>query len=313
MFDNENVSSVECVEPGAFGFPTRMAGNRGVSGFRYALELVMRLRAGGLLWMAPVCSSFVFANSVKCLRQPPDYEGDTDYSPVVGGNLMAQVSAFFMLLAARRAIYAGMENPAGSTIFNFVPVRNILEALQVVYQTTDSCAFSKLPFGRRSLQRFMVAASGEWIQNIARRCRCPDKSHAELMKTGPDGRVSGTPALKLSQAYSTAFGAHIIRCWEEGAKIKSPACQVPQVSEVSERQGVTGLKRSAPDLSWTSPAFLASAKAATSIAVSSSACAGWTEPFTPAKTSKTSKKSSASSTSSTKVENWQTFCYGQLP
>lgn len=283
----------------------------------------MRLRAGGLLWMAPVCSSFVFANSVKCVRVPPDFEGDIDYEPVRGGNLMAQVSVFFMLLASKRAIYAGMENPAGSTIFSFKPAQEILEALQVVYQTTDSCAFSTLPFGKRSLKRFKVAGSAAWIQGIHRKCKCPTQeeggTHAELMITGPDGRVSGTPALKLSQAYSKRFGAHIIRVWEDAIKTKLPACQV------SESQRVTGQKRSTPETpstgqtrsappdlpsscSWTSPFdHCATSKSATSTASSSSVCTSWTTPFVPAKTAKTSRKEKPSCPS----EDWQTVGRGR--
>ena len=297
----------------------------------------MRLRAGGLLWMAPVCSSFVFANSVKCLRQAPDFEGDIEYGPVRGGNLMAQVSVFFMLLAAKREIYAGMENPAGSTIFSFKPVQEILETLQVVYQTTDSCAFSPLPFGKRSLKRFKVAGSGAWIQGISRKCCCPTQegggTHVELMTTGPDGRVSGTPALKLSQAYSKAFGTRIIRVWEDANKTKLPPCQVSQAVRVSKSQPndsrrqdhkspanltswtpdpkSTGLKRSAsPSTLWTSP-FNSDASSSstaqlsddpTSTSTSPSPCTSWTTPFTPATTA--SKRSRKAATSS--PEDWQT-------
>lgn len=264
--------------------------------------------------MAPVCSSFVFANSVKCVREPPDYIGNVEYLPVTGGNLMAQVSAFFMLLAARRAIYAAMENPAGSTIFNFAPVRNILEALQVVYQTTDSCAFSPVAYGKRSLKRFKIAGSGPWIHGISRKCRCPFKgadTHAELMRTGPDGRVSGTPALKASQAYSKSFGAHIIRIWEDGSKNKLPPCQVPQAIQVSKVSGSasdTGRKRSPPRSSWTSPFLVGAAEEPASTATSSGSYTLWTEPFSSSKASRVAPKaaSKAIQPSPPSTEDWQT-------
>ena len=38
------------------------------AGFRRALSLVLRLRPGGLLWMAPVCSSWIFLNLVNIQR-----------------------------------------------------------------------------------------------------------------------------------------------------------------------------------------------------------------------------------------------------
>ena len=37
-------------------------------GFTNAVKLVMRLRPGGLLWMAVVCSSFVFTSSSNTHR-----------------------------------------------------------------------------------------------------------------------------------------------------------------------------------------------------------------------------------------------------
>ena len=38
------------------------------SGFLKALKAVLEIKDGGLLWMAPVCSSFVFLNSAKWKR-----------------------------------------------------------------------------------------------------------------------------------------------------------------------------------------------------------------------------------------------------
>ena len=38
-------------------------------GFRHALSLVLQVRKGGLVWMAPVCSSFVFMNSSNTARR----------------------------------------------------------------------------------------------------------------------------------------------------------------------------------------------------------------------------------------------------
>ena len=64
-------------------------------GFWAAARAIMRLRIGGLLIMAPVCSSFVFANSVMTRRTNAAPEGDGTYGPVKDGNFMALVAAFF--------------------------------------------------------------------------------------------------------------------------------------------------------------------------------------------------------------------------
>ena len=62
------------------------------AGFRRALSLVLRLRPGGLLWMAPVCSSWIFLN-LRCTQRTkvggPRFRGNLRYLPVRQGNLMA--------------------------------------------------------------------------------------------------------------------------------------------------------------------------------------------------------------------------------
>ncbi len=48
------------------------------SGFLKALALVMRLKTKGLLTMAPVCSSFVFASSSVTRRNKDNFAGNED-------------------------------------------------------------------------------------------------------------------------------------------------------------------------------------------------------------------------------------------
>jgi hypothetical protein len=45
-------------------------------GFRKALHLTQRLRPGGLLWLAPLCSSFAFPDSSRCQRKKGDFDGN---------------------------------------------------------------------------------------------------------------------------------------------------------------------------------------------------------------------------------------------
>ena len=60
------------------------------SGFMRALEMVKRLRPGGLLVMGPPCSSFVMLNAARCRRNAQNnYRGDSSYPPVQKGNLLA--------------------------------------------------------------------------------------------------------------------------------------------------------------------------------------------------------------------------------
>ena len=102
-------------------------------GFQKALSYVMRLKSGAYLHMAPVCSSFGFANSSKCRRSAPHFEGNLLYEAVLAGNLMARIAAFLILLAHARDAFASTENPSGSTFFNYRPVKEVFDALGVEY------------------------------------------------------------------------------------------------------------------------------------------------------------------------------------
>ena len=64
-----------------------------------AVALLLRVRPGGLLWMAPVCSSWTFTNSSNTGRKLANVVGNLGYPPVQAGSAMATVAALFMELA----------------------------------------------------------------------------------------------------------------------------------------------------------------------------------------------------------------------
>ena len=187
-------------------------------GFRRAVTLVMRLAPGGLLWLAPVCSSWVFMNSSKCKRTAANgYRGDEGYKPVQLGNIMAEATAFLILLAYRRCCTAAMENPIRSVIFRYGPLQLVAEALRMVHTITYRCAFSDAPYGRRMLKGYRFLAIGEWIKQTSERCHCPGRVHKKLIvmtHSGGRRRVTGIKALlTASGAYPLALGRRIVQSW----------------------------------------------------------------------------------------------------
>ena len=88
------------------------------AGFSQMLSLVLRLRPGGLLCLAPSCSSFGFAPRVWSCRRAGNVEGDTSRQFVQEGNLMARAAMFLFCVAVLRDVDAVMENPVGSMLFS---------------------------------------------------------------------------------------------------------------------------------------------------------------------------------------------------
>ena len=66
-------------------------------GFWTSVSLVMRLVPAGLLWLAPVCSSWGYMNASRCKREASNgYEGEPSYAEVAAGNAMAKATVFLM-------------------------------------------------------------------------------------------------------------------------------------------------------------------------------------------------------------------------
>ena len=207
------------------------------------------------MWMAPVCSSFVFANIVNTKRTAENLVGDETYQPVSLGNLMARIAVFLMAVAAARNVEAAIENPISSMIFRYPPVAEVLQELQVAYALTDCCRFSKKPYGQRFLKQFKFAATGTWINRVVCKCRCPGGLHVALMTTNENGSVSGTPALKKSQAYPLKLGESIVAAWLAGEqkpmpKVKAKSLAASKAPKAPHNPNGTAVP-SAP--TWTRP------------------------------------------------------------
>ena len=191
-----------------------------VDGFRHALQLIYRLRTGGLLWMAPTCSSFSFANSCRCKRKAGHEQGDTSYKNVAVGNLEAQVAAFLFALATALGIYAVIENPIASFLFSYIQPF-LVSQVPVCYTNTYRCAWDMdTPTGQRMLKgyKFLAAAGNAWVQQLQRSCSCPGGikkgNHIPLMNETEDGKSSGNrPVMQQSQAYPRELGKAIVSAW----------------------------------------------------------------------------------------------------
>lgn len=209
-------------------------------GFKAALCLVLRVRESGLVGMAPVCSSWVFANTANTKRNRDNYEGNEDYPAVRQGNQMAQTAAFLMSVALARDVHVYIENPAGSMLFSYLrPMLGMYENLH--YSTADRCAYSREPFGKRCKKPYKFLSSGPWLGPSLLPCACPSRTHLQLMMTDGKGHVTGNlPLMQMSASYPAALGRAIIRAWEGAGPV--------QMSRVLVRR-VQVLKRAAKECS----------------------------------------------------------------
>jgi hypothetical protein len=143
------------------------------SGFRAALLLVLALKEGGLLWLAPVCSSWVWLNSSRTRRSVANPDGDESYPPVVEGNLHAKVAAFLYALAHLRNCTPVLENPQGSLIFEYWPVKRAIASFATGRAICCRCRFSTERIGERHRKPYKLVG-GTWVtDSLSFPCRCP--------------------------------------------------------------------------------------------------------------------------------------------
>ena len=155
------------------------------AGFRRALNLVLRLRPGGLLWMAPVCSSWIFLN-LRCTKRTevggPRFQGNLRYLPVQEGNRMAEMAAFLFLVAVCRGVQAVIENPASSMMFNYEIFANACALWpKRFWAVLPHCRYSTAPLGSRYGKKFKLMGSHAWVQKLACKCQCPGRKHKYLV------------------------------------------------------------------------------------------------------------------------------------
>lgn len=199
-------------------------------GFHKALALVLRLKPRGLLWMAPVCSSWLFLNLINTQRQHWIW-GNTSYRPVRQGNDMAITAAFLYVVAAKRGVAAAMENPAASWFFKFPPVLLAGKLVGAHACVTPRCAWSSEVPGRRFLKRYKLLATGAWIYRLHAACPCRNRGHLSLVSvrcsSSGKKRVTGRRSLLIaSAAYPPALGKAIVEAWST-SQSRLPALAAP--------------------------------------------------------------------------------------
>ena len=225
------------------------------AGFLRALSLAMRLRKGGLLWMAPVCASWVFLCISRTKRhKAARYEGNVGCASVRDGNQMACMAALLYSVAFARGVDVVLENPSSSTIFMYGPLVDVLAAIGPDKKSTavcPHCAHSNAQMGSRYGKKFKFLGTADWIVQLARKCKCPGRQHVKLVtESFRDGvrKVTGRSAfLKDSAAYPAQLGRAIIAAWQSH-EVHGPRSEVrgpkPLVQAGAERWWASGLANS---------------------------------------------------------------------
>lgn len=177
------------------------------SGMLYLFALVARIREGGLLWLGPPCSMWVWMSaSVHRRNADNSFYGDMSNASVREGNSIAVIVATTIRVAFARHVQIFYEQPKSSVQPCLPPMKVALGLCRMKKVITWLGAFSEsLPIGK-PLQ-------------IWSNCRCLPRLQRQQPQNKPedhgmytvslDGRVTGHSSLSLSAAYPPEFGAAV--------------------------------------------------------------------------------------------------------
>ena len=191
----------------AFGFDRRYGPDQDVrskAGFLFAAALVLAVKVGGLLWLAPPCSSWVFLSSSGHKRNARNqYAGDQTRQDVLEANHIAVVTAALIRLAASRSLEVVVEQPADSCLYKFHPVRQALAAAAAGAVRTWLGAFAENFVCSKPLE---LRGNCLWLPALFRNKPCRGRASEEVYRVGLDGKVSGGRALSSTSEYPVEFG-----------------------------------------------------------------------------------------------------------
>ena len=188
------------------------------AGFLRACTIVGRVKEGGLVHFAPVCSSWLWLCMSRTKRRPTSrYVGDLQSKVVQVGNGIADAAAILFKLAHRRGVSVTLENPARSVMFKYGSLVDCLEDIPLHYAVCPHCRFSTAPAGKRFSKKFKFMCNAAWIYRLRAVCNC-QAGHMKLIKTRHEGgrrKVWGIPKLlQESAAYPPKLGEAIIKAWQ---------------------------------------------------------------------------------------------------
>ena len=188
------------------------------TGFLRACTLVGRVKEGGLVHFAPVCSSWLWlCMSVTKRKKSSRYVGDLQSTVVQQGNAITDAAAALFKLAHIRGCCCVLENPVRSVMFQYGSLVDCLAGIPLHYAVCPHCKFSTAPVGQRFSKKFKFMCNGPWVGQLRAVCDC-QAGHLTLVRTRKAGgrrKVWGIPKLLLeSAAYPPKLGEAIIQAWQ---------------------------------------------------------------------------------------------------
>jgi len=194
---------IDILSPNAEPQPHRNIGT--LRGFLLALRTLVRVKVGGLLWLAPPCSSWVWISRGTNKRSVHNPLGDEGQSSVRFNNRLVSRLVVLLKLARYLGVFWIIEQPSSSLLFEHPKLARA--AKQLGTKTQDIWMRN---FGSESRKRTRLWGDTPAIASLGGKLEDRTKQSVQV-SVQCSGGVTGGKDLKATQAYPSLFGLSVCR------------------------------------------------------------------------------------------------------
>ena len=191
----------------ARGFDNRQSVEEDVGlfdGFMLLLLLVMSVKEGGLIWLAPPCSWWIFLSHHNHQRAKSNgWSGKSHNRNVLKANHIVSVVSVVVRLAVSMKVQIVIEQPSDSCMFRFPELAKAARALPFRGIRTYLRSFDPEFPCPKPLQLW---GSCSWLRNLYRNKPTNVTVGEATYRVTADGKVCGGSGLEDTATYPLAFG-----------------------------------------------------------------------------------------------------------
>ena len=180
-------------------------------GLLLALRAAMAIHPGGVMWLAPPCSSWVWLTRHSSGRDVIT-EGDLTQASIVAQNALVERVVLVLEVLHARGVHWIVEQPASSVLWDYPAMQRCIRRHAAAAVTLDMGAFK----GGTSVKPTVLYGTAPYLQKLERRCSSEMRlklrmEGVQTTKRSVDSngvrRCQGTADLKGTQAYPWGWGA----------------------------------------------------------------------------------------------------------
>ena len=178
------------------------------AGLGKLLFTVARVATGGLVWLGPPCSSWIWLSRRSTKRKKSDVQGDATVASVAEANKLAHVVADVIRTCHALGVYFVVEQPNTSLLFDYEPMALALS------ETRARRAFVELGrAGARTAKPLCLVGTAPYLARLAAIAkRRPMVTPGRALTTRKGGWVNGErEALQQSSSYPRTFCCLVAR------------------------------------------------------------------------------------------------------